>query len=172
MTLPANTVTARMQTILGEAAPSTESKEKILQDYLEYVPKEVALVKKVQAQGSAAVAALRQAQRAVEGGFLKYAEGLKRKGSELDLVTDEISAIKQRAEKLSPDELGDLEDTILWASFSVEDAVYSDRLQKMQKALDAVIEMFEEYDASENEMASHLKALDRKVKAAKDLLRK
>lgn len=164
-------VTDRMETLLDEAA-KPDSKEQILRDYLEYVPKEVALIKKVQAQGNQAVALLKQAQQTLETGFFKYAEGLRRKGSELDTLTDEMWAISQRAQKLPPDDLGDLEETILWSSFSVEDALYSTRFEKLQKALDNVIELFEEYDASDNEMTSQLKGLERKVKAAKDLLNK
>lgn len=171
MTLPANTVTARMQTLLREA--TSDSKEQILRDYLEYVPKEVAFIKKMQAQGIQAVALLKQTQQTLEGSFVKFVEGQKRNGSELAVLTDALKAILKRAEKLPPDDFGDLEDAIILPSFRIENALYSERIKKMQKALDNVIELFAEYDASEGgEMAIQLKRLERKVKAAKDLLDK
>lgn len=172
MTLPADTITARMQTLLGEAAPSTDSKEKIIRDYLEYVPKEIALLKKMQAQATPAFEALEKALTHMNT-FIKYTEGLKRPGSELDALTDEMGAIKARAEKLSEDDLGDLEDTILWGSFGTEDLVYSDRLNKTRQLLSSAFERISGYENEAfSDASKQIKSLEGKVQAAKKILGK
>jgi hypothetical protein len=166
-------ITAKMEALLDEAA-APDSKEQILKDFLKHAAAEVAFAKKVQEEGAKTVTLLRTFERAVEGGLFKFAEDSMKRGSELMRLLDQYADLRERAERLSPDDLGDLENAILWgsASHSLEDMLYRDRIQKLKRALEDLTEAFGEFTADQHSQVSKMiDTTNRKVKEAQDMLR-
>lgn len=168
-------VTARMETILGEAAPSTETKETIVRDIAALLPAEKAELLKIQAEGKKALATLKKVLDDLDGGFFRFAAAALKRDSALSALADKNAAIHRRAESgLSSQDLGDLEEELMFndAANHMQDILWTDKMKTLRRNLESVVEAFEEFaDGKNSEVAGSIRSIDDKMKFAQSLLK-